>query len=164
MATAPKQSKPVTFPDTFRAAITYVLMLGAFSACGVALTWASFHAHKVQAVQVVSALTGIILGLFLVVLSASVKVDDDGIVERWFAGKNATKWDEVAVIDKMQSRGIAIKNTSGRNLTLFTLLTTPVQEAIADEIVRRAGLRQVTGDDAKKKLRRQGIVEQWTKN
>lgn len=161
-ATAPK-SKPVTLPGTFRASIAYVLVLAAFTFGGAAITSAAYHAHKSQSVEVVGGLTGVIGALFLIVLSTSVKVGEEGITERWLAGKFVTPWDQVGTIDKMQNRGIGIKSATGRNLTLITLLAANVQDAIADEAIRRGTLRQVTDDKAKKKLRAQGIVEQWTR-
>jgi hypothetical protein len=155
--------KPVTLPGTFRASIGYTAVLALFAIGGGVLMKTALASHKAQTIDVVGVLTGAFTVLFLIVLSTSVKVDDDGIVERSLVGKNVTPWDQVGTVDKMQNRGIGLKSAAGRNLTLITLMAANVQDTIADEAIRRGALRQVTDDKAKKKLRAQGILEQWTK-
>lgn len=163
MASAKSKSKPVTFPGTFRADAVYLIFLGVLSAGGIGIIASIFHSNKAHSLEVVSTLTGVILCLFLVVLSTSVRIDNNGIVERSLAGKHVTPWDQVGAIDKMQGRGIAIKSTAGRNLTMLTLLSGPVQDAISEEAIRRGGLSRVTSEKVVKELRKQGIVEQWKK-
>lgn len=157
------KDKPVIFPGTFRASAIYVIFLLALTLSGGASTWFTLKTHKLQNVEAVGAMTGIMLALLIIVLSTRITVDDTGIVERWLLGKNLTAWDGVGLVDKIRRGGIAIKNVSGRNLTLLTLLSPPVQEAIAEEAIRRGKLRKETDDKVMKKLRAQAIVEQWKK-
>ena len=159
-----KKEKPVTFPGTFRAAAIYIIFLLAFTVTGGASTYMSIQAHKVQSLQAVSAMTGIMLVLLLLVLSTSVTVDDTGIVERCLLfWKNVTPWDQVGTVDKIHRGGIGFKNVAGKSLTLLTLLSSPVQEALAEEAIKRGKLRKETDEKVLKKLRAQAIVEQWKK-
>ena len=158
-----KKDKPVTLPGTFRAAFIFVCFPLFLAVTGAVSTYFVLPTHKTQNIEAISAMTGIMLALLIVVLTTRVTVDDDGIVERWLIAKNVTPLDKVGIVDKIHRGGIAIKNSAGRNLHLITLLSSPVQEAIAEEAIRRGKLRKETDEKVLKKLRGQAIVEQWKK-
>jgi len=108
-----KKEKPVTFPGTFRAAFIFVCFPLALTIVGAGSTYFVLPTHKMQNVEAISMMTGIMLALLIVVLSSRVTIDDDGIVERWLVSKNVTPWDKVGVVDKIHRGGIAIKNSAG---------------------------------------------------
>ncbi len=161
MAAATKKADPITFPCSFRSTAYPMVMAGVLAVWGVGgAAWV--FARQPQAATIVGVFALVFVALFVVIASAIVRVDDDGIRESCLLFKTTIAWSDVGGMEKLRNRGVSIKSTSDRQLFLLTLLTGPQQTAIADEAVKRAGLQRDSSDQ--KKLQRDGIAERWIKS
>jgi hypothetical protein len=139
MAKPPKPVEIVTFPSSFRLSAPVVYGLAIFGAYCMYAMGMVLHSGRHTSLLPVGVITIIALALFITVASAVVRVDENGINERWLFLHKVTPWSEIGVMDRHKS-GCTLKSTAGRDLIVITLLTVPQQDAIAQEAIDKAGL------------------------
>ncbi len=130
----------ITFPRTFAADISYRLGAVLFSMVGVIGCGIAVSRHQAQSVLFLALPFLVFFAALLLTWTFHLTVDEAGLHQRSFLGKRDVPWDEVRRLD--QSRAYSIHGTTDQELIWLSLVSTAAQEAIAEETIRRAGLRQ----------------------
>lgn len=133
---------PITFPHTFYADNTYRIGLGMFTVVGIAGA-ASVMQHEQHAAILLWALTGLYLLLLALVLSLRIRVDGEGLTQRWLFSGTRTTWKQIARLERTR-RAWSLLDANGKEVALLSFLSRSAQDAIAQEAIQRARLRKCT--------------------
>ncbi len=131
--------KTITFPNTFAADLSYRMGVLLFAGVGVIGLGLAVSRHQTQAVWVSVLPFLLFFVAALLCWTFGLTVDDTGLHQRSIFGRKDVSWDDVQRLD--QSRAYSIHGASDRELVWMSLVSTAAQEAIAEEAIRRAGLR-----------------------
>ena len=132
--------KEITFPQTFAADLSYRMGAILFSLVGVIGLGMAVSHHQTQSVLVLALPFIVFFGALLLTWTFQLNVDETGLHQRSILGRKDASWDQVRRLD--QSRAYSIHGASDHELVWMSLVSTAAQEAIAEEAIRRAGLRQ----------------------
>lgn len=146
-------SEPKTLPQTFGAAAPYVWAPILLMLIGV-LGASDIGQHQPQAAVLVWALTGLYLLVAAVMLSLRIRVDTDGLTQRWLFSSTRIAWNQIARLDRTR-RGYALLDKDNREVVLLRFLPPAAQQTIAAEAMARARLRKVAGTP------KPPLLEQW---
>ena len=131
---------PANLPLAFGADIRYTLTLAALTAVGV-LGSAYVSAHQPKFGIVFWAMSGLYLLLFALMLSLRIRVDAEGLLQKWlFSGVRVT-WKQVVRLDRTR-RGYALLGADNKELILLAFLSPTAQQAVAEQAIHRARLRK----------------------
>lgn len=131
----------------------YILALAGLTALGV-LGSGYVSAHERHVGILVWALTGLYLLALATVVSLRVRMDADGLTQRWLFSRAKVAWRDVARLEKTR-RGCTLRDQAGKDVALLFLLPQAAQQAVADEAIVRARLRPSKAAPAAP------ILEQW---
>ncbi len=132
--------KTITFPTSFAADISYRMGAILFAMVGVIGLGLAVSRHQNQAVLALALPFLVFFGAALLCWTFELTVDENGLHQRSIFGRKEVRWDDVQRLD--QSRAYSIHGTTDHELVWMSLVSTAAQEAIAEEAIRRAGLRQ----------------------
>lgn len=144
----------ITFPRTFAADLSYRLGAILFSFVGVVGFGIAVSHHQTQSLLVLAVPFVIFFGAVLLTWTFRLTVDDTGLHQRSILGRRDVSWSDVRRLD--QSRAYSLHGASDHELVWLSLVSTVAQEAIAEETIRRASLRQ-SGRKAEYPLKRQWV-------
>lgn len=130
----------ITFPRTFAADISYRMGAILFSLVGVIGLGLAASRHQSQAILALGLPFLVFFVALLLTWTFQLDVDETGLHQRSVFGRKDAAWDQVRRLD--QSRAYSIHGTSDHELVWLSLVSTAAQEAIAEEAIRRADLRQ----------------------
>ena len=144
----------ITFPRTFAADIAYRLGAILFSIVGVVGFEVAITHHQRQSLFALAVPFAVFFGAALLTWTFRLTVDDAGLHQRSLLGRRDVSWDQVRRLD--QSRAYSLHGASDHELVWLSLVSMAAQEAIAEEAIRRAKLRQ-SGKKAEYPLKRQWV-------
>ena len=146
--------KTITFPAAFAADISYRMGTILFSLVGIIGLGLAVSRHQNQSVLLLALPFIVFFAALLLTWTFQLDVDETGLHQRSILGRKDASWDQVQRLD--QSRAYSIHGTTDRELVWMSLVSTAAQEAIAEEAIRRAGLRQ-SGKKVEYPLKRQWV-------
>ena len=144
----------ITFPRAFAADISYRMGSILFSTVGIVGLGLAVGRHQSQSLPALALPFLVFFGALLLTWTFQLTVDDTGLHQRSILGRKDVPWDQVRRLD--QSRAYSIHGTGDRELVWISLVSTAAQEAIAEEAIRRAVLRD-SGIKAVYPLKRQWV-------
>ena len=147
-------AKTITFPNSFAADISYRMGAILFAAVGVIGLGLAVSRHQTTEIWVSVLPLLLFSGAALLCWTFALTVDEAGLHQKSILGRKEVSWDDVQRLD--QSRAYSVHGTSDRELVWMSLVSTTAQEAIAEEAIRRANLRQ-SGEKAVYPLKRQWV-------
>lgn len=142
----------ITFPRTFATDISYRIGTVLFSLVGVIGFGIAGSRHQTQSLLALAVPFLIFFAALLLTWTFQLTVDDAGLHQRSILGRRDVSWDDVKRLD--QSRAYSIHGTTDHEIVWMSLVSTAAQEAIAEEAIRRAGLR-LSNKKAEYPLKRQ---------
>ena len=144
----------ITFPRTFAADLSYRIGAVLFSLVGVIGFGIAASRHQTQSLLALALPFVVFFAALLLTWTFQLVVDDTGLHQRSVLGRRDASWDEVRRLD--QSRAYSIHGATDQELVWLSLVSTAAQEAIAEEAIRRAGLR-LSPKKAEYPLKRQWV-------
>ena len=144
----------VTFPHSFASDISYRLGAALFTLVGVIGFGVAVSHHQSQSALALALPFLVFFAALLLTWTFQLTVDDAGLHQRSLLGRRDVSWDDVRRLD--QSRAYSVHGTSDYELVWLSLVSTAAQEAIAEEAIRRSGLRLSTAK-AEYPLKRQWV-------
>ena len=144
----------LTFPRTFAADLSYRIGAVLFSLVGVIGFGIAASRHQTQSVLALALPFVVFFAALLLTWTFQLTVDDTGLHQRSVLGRRSVSWDDVRRLD--QSRAYSIHGATAQELVWLSLVSTAAQEAIAEEAIRRAGLR-LSPKKAEYRLKRQWV-------
>ena len=144
----------ITFPRTFAADLAYRIGTVLFSLVGVIGFGIAGSRHQTQSLLALAVPFVVFFGALLLTWTFQLTIDDTGLHQRSILGRRDVPWDEVRRLD--QSRAYSIHGMTDHELVWMSLVSTAAQEAIAEEAIRRAGLR-LSQKKAEYPLKRQWV-------
>ncbi len=144
----------ITFPRTFAADLAYRIGTVLFSLVGVIGFGIAGSRHQTQSLLALAVPFVVFFGALLLTWTFHLTIDDTGLHQRSILGRRDVPWDEVRRLD--QSRAYSIHGMTDHELVWMSLVSTAAQEAIAEEAIRRAGLR-LSQKKAEYPLKRQWV-------
>lgn len=144
----------ITFPHTFAADISYRIGTVLFSLVGVIGFGIAGSRHQTQSLLALALPFLLFFGALLLTWTFQLTVDETGLHQRSVLGHRDASWDEVRRLD--QSRAYSVHGATDHELVWMSLVSTAAQEAIAEETIRRAGLR-LSAKKAEYPLKRQWV-------
>ena len=144
----------ITFPRTFAADVSYRIGAILFSLVGVIGFGIAVSRHQTQSLLALALPFVVFFAALLLTWTFQLTVDDAGLHQRSLLGRRDVSWDDVRRLD--QSRAYSAHGTTDQELVWLSLVSTAAQEAIAEETIRRAGLRLSTAK-AEYPLKRQWV-------
>ena len=144
----------ITFPRTFAADLSYRIGAILFSLVGVIGFGIAIAHHQAQSLFALAVPFVIFFGAALLTWTFRLTVDDAGLHQQSILGRRDASWGDVRRLD--QSRAYSLHGASDHELVWLSLVSTVAQEAIAEEAIRRASLRQ-SGKKAEYPLKRQWV-------
>lgn len=132
-------AKTITFPRSFAADISYRMGAVLFAMVGVIGLGLAVSRHQNQAIFALALPFLVFFGAALLCWTFTLVVDENGLHQRSILGRKEVSWDDVQRLD--QSRAYSIHGATDHELVWMSLVSTAAQEAIAEEAIRRAGLR-----------------------
>ena len=147
-------AKTITFPNSFAADISYRMGAILFAMVGVIGLGLAVSRHQTSAIFPLAVPFGVFAGAALLCWTFQLNVDETGLHQKSILGRKDVSWDDVRRLD--QSRAYSIHGASDRELVWMSLVSTVAQEAIAEEAIRRANLRQ-SNEKAVYPLKRQWV-------
>ena len=145
---------PITFPRTFPADLSYRIGTVLFSLVGVIGFGIAAGRHQTQSLLALALPFLVFFAALLLTWTFQLTVDDAGLHQRSILGRRNASWDDVQRLD--QSRAYSIHGATDHELVWLSLVSTAAQEAIAEEVIRRAGLR-LSSKKAEYPLKRQWV-------
>ena len=130
----------ITFPRSFAADISYRMGAILFALVGVIGLGLAVPRHQTQAVLALALPFVVFFGAALLCWTFELTVDENGLHQRSLLGRKDVAWEDVQRLD--QSRAYSIHGATDQELVWLSLVSTAGQEAIAEEAIRRAGLRE----------------------
>lgn len=147
-------AKTITFPNSFAADISYRMGAILFAMVGVIGLGLAVTRHQNQAILALVLPFLVFFGAALLCWTFTLTVDDTGLHQRSILGGKDVSWEDVQRLD--QSRAYSIHGATDHELVWMSLVSTAAQEAIAEEAIRRAGLR-LSREKAVYPLKRQWV-------
>ena len=144
----------ITFPRTFAADLSYRIGTVLFSLVGVIGFGIAGSRHQTQSLFALMLPFLLFFAALLLTWTFQLTVDDMGLHQRSILGRRDVSWDDVQRLD--QSRAYSIHGATDHELVWMSLVSTAAQEAIAEEAIRRAGLR-LSPKKAEYPLKRQWV-------
>ncbi len=144
----------IEFPRTFAADISYRLGAVLFSLVGVIGFGIAAGRHQTQSLLALALPFVVFFAALLLTWTFQLIVDEAGLHQRSILGRRDVSWDQVRRLD--QSRAYSIHGATDHELVWLSLVSTAAQEAIAEEAIRRSGLRLSTAK-AEYPLKRQWV-------
>ncbi len=132
------KSHAITFPAAFAADLSYRMGAVLFAAVGVIGLGLAVSRHQTQAFLPLLLPFLVFFSAALLCWTFTLTVDDGGLHQRSVLGRKDVSWADVQRLD--QSRAYSVHGATDRELVWLSLVSTAAQEAIAEEIIRRAGL------------------------
>ena len=132
--------KTITFPNSFAADISYRMGAILFATVGIIGLGLAVSRHQTQEVLISVLPLLLFSGAALLCWTFALTVDETGLHQRSILGRKDVSWEDVQRLD--QSRAYSIHGATDHELVWMSLVSTAAQEAIAEEAIRRAGLRQ----------------------
>ena len=130
----------ITFPETFRANVIYQLVLAALTLIGAAGAGYVMPHQRIVGVAL-WALTGLYLLLLVLAFSLQIRVDADGLTQRWLTTRTFVAWKQVERAEQTP-RMWSLLGADGKELVLLQFLPRAAQQVIVEEAKSRARLRQ----------------------
>ena len=131
--------KTITFPNSFAADISYRMGAILFATVGIIGLGLAVSRHQTQEVLISVLPLLLFSGAALLCWTFALTVDETGLHQRSILGRKDVSWEDVQRLD--QSRAYSIHGATDHELVWMSLVSTAAQEAIAEEAIRRAGLR-----------------------
>lgn len=144
----------ITFPRTFAADLSYRIGTVLFSLVGVIGFGIAGSRHQTQSLLALAVPFLLFFAVLLLTWTFQLTVDDTGLHQRSIFGRRDASWADVRRLD--QSRAYSIHGATDHELVWMSLVSTAAQEAIAEEAIRRAGLR-LSAKKAEYPLKRQWV-------
>ena len=138
MAETSQTPGTITFPRTFPADIAYRLAAAVFCLPGVIGIALAVAKHDTKTILMLGLPFLFFFGALLLALSFELMVDDTGLHQRSLLGRKEALWSSVHRVE--QSRAYSVHGEGTPELIWLSLVSTVAQQAIAEEIVRQAGL------------------------
>ena len=132
-------ASPLTLPRTFPADLSYRLGAGLFSLIGALALGTASARHDPTLLPVLAVTSGLFFAALLLTLTFRLTVDEAGLHQRSVLGRREASWGQVRRLDR--GRAYSIHAESSRELVWLSLVSPSAQQAIAEEAIRRAGLR-----------------------
>ena len=129
----------VALPSAFSADLSYRVGAALFSLVGVIGLGQAASRHQTHTLVVLAIPFAVFLGALLIVLTFRLEVDESGLRQRSILGRKEAAWDQVRRLD--QAKAYAIYGTGEGELVWLSLIATAGQLAVAEEAIRRCGLR-----------------------
>lgn len=129
----------ITFPQTFPADIAYRAGAAVFCLPGVIGIGLAVAHHDSKTLLALALPFLFFFSALLLALSFELTVDETGLHQRSLLGRREAPWSEVRRLD--QSRAYSIHGEGTGELVWLSMVSTVAQQAIAEETIRRAGLR-----------------------
>ncbi len=150
------QTAPITFPNVFPADLSYRLGSALFGLVGVIGIGLAASRHETQNLLVICIPFAVFLGALLLTLTFQLQVDEAGLHQRSILGRKDAAWAQVRRVD--QGKAYSIYGAGDREMVWLSLVSTAVQQAVAEEAIRRCGLRP-SGAKLEYPVRRQWVRE-----
>jgi hypothetical protein len=131
---------PANLPLAFGADIKYTLVLAALTAIGV-LGSSYVSARQPKFGIPFWVMTGLYLLLFALMVSLRVRVDADGILQKWLVTGTRVSWKQIVRLNRTR-RAYGLYGADNKELILLAFLTPAAQQAIAEQAIHRARLRK----------------------
>ena len=133
------RATPLTLPSVFPADLSYRLGAALFGLVGLIGIGLAANRHQTQNLIVICIPFAVFLGALLLTLTFQLEVDEAGLHQRSIFGRKDAAWDSVRRVD--QGKAYSVHGEGGRELVWLSLVTTAAQQSIAEEAIRRCGLR-----------------------
>ena len=133
------QATPITLPSVFPADLSYRLGAALFGLVGIVGIGLAASRHQTQSLIVLCIPFAVFLAALLLTLTFQLEVDQAGLHQRSILGRREATWEQVRRVD--QGRAYSVHGEGDRELVWLSLVTTAAQFAIAEEAIRRCGLR-----------------------
>lgn len=130
----------ITFPRSFAADISYRMGAILFAAVGIIGLGLAVTRHQTLEIWVSVLPLLLFSGAALLCWTFQLDVDESGLHQKSILGRKEVSWEDVKRLD--QSRAYSLHGTADHELVWMSLVSTVAQEAIAEEAIRRAKLRQ----------------------
>ena len=130
---------PITLPSVFPADLSYRLGAALFGLVGIIGMGLAAGRHETQNLIVLCIPFTVFFAALVLTLSFQLEVDETGLHQRSIFGRKEATWDQVRRVD--QGKAYSIYGEGDRELVWLSLLTTAAQMAVAEEAIRRCGLR-----------------------
>ncbi len=150
------KSAPLTLPAVFPADLSYRLGAALFGLVGIVGIGLAASRHQTQNLIVMCIPFAVFLSVLLLTLTFRLEVDEAGLRQRSLFGRKDAAWDSVRRVD--QGKAYSIYGEGDRELVWLSLVTTAAQIAVAEEAIRRCGLRP-SGAKLEYPVRRQWVRE-----
>lgn len=126
-------------PRVFSADLSYQIGAALFSLVGMVGIGLAASRHQTHNLVVLAVPFVIFFSALLLVLTFQLEVDERGLHQRSILGRKDAEWAQVRRLD--QGRAYSIYGEGTRELVWLSLVSTAAQLAIAEEAIRRCGLR-----------------------
>ena len=138
---APEKSKPapLTLPSAFPADLSYRAGAALFSLVGMIGIGLAASRHETQNLVVSAVPFLVFFGALLLTLTFRLEVDAAGLHQRSILGRKDASWDQVQRLD--QGQAYSIYGEGAGEIVWLSLVSTAAQLAVAEETIRRCGLR-----------------------
>ncbi len=150
-----KTAAPIVFPRTFPADLSYRLGAGLFSLIGALALGTAPARHDPSLLPVLAVTSSVFFAALALAWTFRLTVDEAGLHQRSLLGRREVPWDAVRRLDR--GRAYSIHAEGSRELVWLSLLPAHSQQAVAEEAIRRAGLRP---SDAKMQ---EPVRQQWVR-
>lgn len=136
----PVKSSPLALPSVFPADLSYRAGAALFSLVGMIGIGVAVSHHRTQDLLVLAVPFVIFFGALLLTLTFRLEVDGAGLHQRSILGRKDAAWEQVRRLD--QGRAYSIYGDGTGEIVWLSLVSTAAQLAVAEEAIRRCGLRQ----------------------
>lgn len=133
------QATPLTLPTVFLADLPYRIGAALFCLVGAIGIGLAAGRHQTQNLLVIAIPFLVFFAALLLALTFQLEVDEMGLHQKSILGRKDAAWDQVRRLD--QGKAYSVYGDAPGELVWLSLVSTAAQLAIAEEAIRRCGLK-----------------------